>query len=284
MFRDDAGRVRGPCVPICRGPDGGAERCVDSGVPPPDLGPCGGPCEPGRFCSPFERACVECDEVTPCDGAEGSDRPACIGGRCRPCIERRSCRPYPDRPACDRGSGRCVECTADDRQACDASPEGRNVCDPRARTCTSIPPASADVCAPCVADAQCMPGRLCMPVDRGDHEARCFWEEDAPFPGPGGSCRERGRPYSLAQDGQASVDGVRRTTCRPARASCEALADVGRPCTMDRECGLPDVETDASCATVGPDRVCASSCTSDRDCPPALRCRSLDDACVPDLD
>src|SRR5690606_31496302 len=84
-----------------------------------------------------------------------------------------------ERPLC--ALDRCVECTAVDTTRC---PRG---CDVAAGACLR------DVCEPCFTDAQCGEGLLCA-AESGDLP-RCHWREDAPAPGPDGSCFANGRPF-----------------------------------------------------------------------------------------
>lgn len=85
-------------------------------------------------------------------------------GECVGCTGIASCAGVdPTTPACDAGTGKCVECTVDDASAC---ADTRPICDAEAQTCRA-----------CAAHAEC-PGSACdlgtgscFPVDQALHVA-----------------------------------------------------------------------------------------------------------------
>jgi len=171
---------------------------------------------------------------------------------------------------CDAASGACVACTAADRTLC-----GLNVCDGATNTCTMFGAGSAGLCQPCVADAQCADGQLCVPTTFGSAMAPagnfCLWRLDATGTGaPSGAC-SRVRPYVRAQTA-TSVDGVSASVCGLALTTCPAINAY-----RATNCMTLDAAGDARCGVDGLDdglcrmfdaaaNRCTVRCSSDDDC------------------
>ena len=306
--------VDSECVPV---PDAGAvdagdagprdaddAAVVDEGVDEgtPDAGPCGMPCAGTTpVCDEARGMCAECtvaDDAactgaTPvCDTVSGS----LTEGNCVPCnadsdcttltaaqcdVATHTCVPCTGDAACASrtettvcGAGACVQCTGADRTAC-----GTNVCDVTARTCSTSPLASAQLCESCVSDAQCQTGQVCVAMS-GDSPTRvlghyCLWLESATGPGaPSGAC-STARPYIQGADRTALEAGAVRV-CEPAIATCEALLDFRSPsvpCTpplpgvANDACGATDVDDGYCQVFSGATNGCTVACTDYRDCP-----------------
>lgn len=77
---------------------------------------------------------------------------------------------------------------------------------------------SGYACTECVADAQCMPGMLCMHTKDGSADAGlfCLYKQADLF---GGSCAAVD-PFTASEAGWTSVDGVRDVVCRHPTLTC----------------------------------------------------------------
>jgi hypothetical protein len=218
-------------------------------------------------CDPAAQACVQC--LTDADCTDPA-APRCDpdSHACLPCELDSDCDSLTGLGVCDAsgGDGVCVECTGTDFDACDG------VCDSRDRTCTSLAPESAGPCEPCVSDAQCEMGQLCveMTFEGTDVGAFCLWREDySGAGGPDGSCLLNGRPY-INDTPATSLGGVSADICKPNLTTCQALNDfLNAVCTGtdDLSCGV-DGLTDGECVQVGGGFLCNVPCESKRDCPP----------------
>lgn len=209
------------------------------------------------------------DGALPDDASTARDASFDDAGACGVCPETR--------PLCDATRGECVECTRDDAAAC-----GGFLCDTRTGDCTDRFAGTADLCAPCVADAECVDGASCV-ADPDDGAARCNWREDAD-PGPAGSCPDGARPFGAPLD-TTSVDGAAVRVCTLARSSCVAYLDylAAETCAVADDCGL--ATGDARCVDADPGAGeslrCSVACVTAADCPSGVSCVAAMGACQP---
>lgn len=275
-----------PTDPRCTGPDagghdaggddGGADGAVDG-----DAGPCGGACAaPTPLCREADGTCVACLTDRDCTDLAAA-RCDTAAGACAPCDDSAQCAGRTGTEVCagagaGAAAGSCVECTGDDPSAC-----GANVCDSRMSTCTTTPAGTTGLCQPCVSDAQCRPGQLCIPMTFGTPEVEvglyCLWRQDATESGaPMGDCFAA-RPYVDAA-ALTSVDGATATVCSLAVSTCEAHNDYRTTaCTLpgtpaDDECGVPG-QPDGYCVMAGAaTNRCTVPCGGDDDCQTGFTC------------
>jgi hypothetical protein len=248
--------------------DGDCERFSDS----PACGPGG--------------SCVQCSENRHCGDPRA---PRCEGTACAPCAEQSDCSHLPGRSVCDTSQGprECVECTRDDDDACQSASGAQLVCDSLARRCTGFSPGSADLCAPCVADAHCQQAplsRLCVEQRFDDVSIGhfCLPKPTAFENGP--ACRAR--VTSVFVEEQLSIDGARSDMCHlPTTTTCPGLNDfeqdefAGADCGTgsggsDALCGAPGVD-DGVCVSVGQVNAtfhCRIPCSGNNDCPLGTAC------------
>lgn len=233
-------------------------------------------------CNPATNRCVGCLDAAQCTRAEASQ---CVDGACVPCGQNADCAHIPGKNVCDRGQ--CVECTGTDYETCgtDGATGARRVCDSRARECSdSATVASADSCQPCVSDAQCQVGQLCLMQQFGtppqDVGYFCFWKQGAPAPNAPADCATEGRPYVRTLAGVTSIDGETADVCGLRASTCIARRefstkncanDAGAP--DDSRCGV-DAPEDAVCTAFGAGNLCTMRCRSDLDCPAGGGCNT----------
>jgi hypothetical protein len=280
------------CLPLDAGPDTGAPDSSTDAAPDSaddadtavDAGPCGMPCEGATpICDEVGERCVACLMDSDCTEL---DAPQCdtTAGTCGACSDDDACIDRTGTETCaltGASMGSCVECI--DNSGCEAT-EG---CDLPTNACRTFTAESANTCGDCVADAECMAGRLCIPftyddprtpaadpVPAGNH---CAFRQDAAGPGaPAGDCVNI-RPYVRAQMAM-SVDGVETTFCTFRQSTCEAHRDFSMTDCMtldlagDALCGIDDVG-DGVCRMFGATtNRCTVFCGSDDDCPMGFAC------------
>lgn len=281
------------CVPI----DGGGGTDANEDAPGDDAGPCGMCTGDTPLCRESDTTCVaclgdgDCGAGTPrCDVAAG-ECVACLGDTdctdpsasrcetathtCMPCTASTECAHLTGVGVCDAGD--CVECTRTDGTAC-----GGMLCDSLMRTCTTFAPGSAGLCQPCVADAHCPAGQLCVAMTFGDPPvpvgSYCLWRQDATETGgPMGDCFTI-PPYVRASTGTPSIDGTSASVCSLAVTTCEALNDYrSTTCpSLDAAghavCGVVDVD-DGVCTMAGAmTNLCTIRCAGAVDCPFGFSC------------
>jgi Cys-rich repeat protein len=221
-------------------------------------------------CDPAANACVACLADADCPSLAA---PQCdtASNTCVACTASTACAGRSGTEVCNTTSGACVACTAADRAACDA-----NVCDGATNTCTTFAAGSAGLCQPCVADAQCAAGQLCVPTTFGSTAAPagkfCLWRLDAMGTGaPGGAC-SRVPPYVRVQD-TTSVDGVATMACGLRATTCPALNAYSSTNCMtldaagDARCGVEVLDDGLCRALDSATNLCTVPCASDIDCP-----------------
>jgi hypothetical protein len=122
--------------------------------------------------------CVECQSHTDCTDLA---RPQCDDNHCEQCTDDDACEGRLNATVCDdgdgrrgrrrgqRGSGACVQCTAEHDNAC-----GEGVCDEELKICTDRSRESARLCAPCLGDSECDEDRICASAEPTDPAAAAY--------------------------------------------------------------------------------------------------------------
>ncbi len=266
----DAGVV---CEPACEGTE---PYCIELGEGDPSCVQCrdAGDCDDEEMCVGNE--CVRCVEDSDCP----AETPICDGGSCRECVTGSTANDCADRtgtPVC-RDDGQCVQCTAQDETAC------TGLCDLLRNECTTITPRSAGPCDPCVNDAQCPAGQLCVPQEFGTAGAVvshvCAWAIGAVGAGaPNGACSNV-PPYRAAHAvtslGGGGVAPVTGDVCLLEVSTCEAHRDFQQSCMIGAMISGP--VADDSCGAEGHDdgfcarrdaasNLCTVECSALADCP-----------------
>jgi len=278
-------------TPFC---DAVTQTCVACLGPTDCTDPAAAQCSPTHTCKP-------CTNSTQC--ANIADKPICSIGTCVQCAKQSDCTD-PAASQCDmtkhtctacatdahcsniagKGvclSGACVQCTAAKPAACgtDAATSTPFVCDSLKHTCTTQKAASAGLCAPCVSDAQCKPGELCVLDTVGTGTAAktvgyfCHWKKGDTANGAPADCFASGRPYAGTLTGVTSIDDEKSDICSLRVSSCVAnaqfssknCAPTGAP--EDAQCGV-SAPIDAKCIQVTASSAyrCTMTCLSDEDC------------------
>ena len=163
------------------------------------------------------------------------------------------------------------------------------VCDSQVRTCAAgVLPATAELCEPCVSDAQCGASRpaLCLPTSFGGQDLGYFCQ---PRLEQGESCIDDHRPYAAAavdakQAALVSIDGADSPSCALAMTTCAALGDFrNKSCSSPVDgdvCGVAGLD-DGVCRKV-PNQAaytCSIPCSSSRDCGDGFTCPPGGGAC-----
>ena len=290
--------VHGKCVQ-CRGQldcvtglcEVGAGKCVECLSNETCVGPAAARCSNAG-------ACATCTDNSQCAHIPGKN--VCSAGACVACAAHSDC-PLPDKAQCSAQSssctactddtqcahipgknvcsaGACVQCTGTKAEACGFSGSDRLVCDSINKTCSTLRAGKTDVCQPCVSDAQCMPGRLCVQETLNSGQKlgfACFWKEGDPQVGAPANCFIDGRPFSKLLASASSIDGATANICTLRVSSCLAFKQFSNvicattatiPMADDSKCGVvPGV--DARCAEVQPEAFsCTMTCGSNKDC------------------
>jgi len=176
-------------------------------------------------------------------------------------------------------AGACVQCTGTKAEACGSQDSVPLVCDSLGKTCSMLKAGKTDVCQPCVSDAQCMPGRLCVQETLSNGQKlgfACFWKEGDPQVDAPANCFVDGRPFIKQLPNASSIDGATANICTLRVSSCLAFrqfsSDVDcatttpNPMADDSKCGVVPGE-DARCAVVQPGVFrCTMPCGSNKDC------------------
>jgi hypothetical protein len=232
-----------------------------------------------------DQQCVACRDQTDCTDPTA---PRCNPqGDCVPCSQTEHCAHIEGKTLCDLGQ--CVQCTSTNDEPCGRDGAGeRYVCDTLARTCSTHQRRSANVCDPCVSDAQCMAGQLCVmqrfdevgdDPDMGELDVGyfCLWREDATQPfAPAGSCANA-PPYFNARPGSESVDGTHATVCGFRVTTCAGYKDfIDKACdglTDDARCGDPRFVSDGYCReALASTFRCTTPCLGADDCNVGAAC------------
>ena len=213
-------------------------------------------------------ACVACAAHSDCTMADKAQCSA-QSSSCTACTDDAQCAHIPGKNVCSAGA--CVQCTGTKAEAC-----GAFVCDSMSKTCSTLTAGTADLCKPCVSDAHCKPGRLCVQeiVNGKMLGFACFWKKgDAQNSAPA-NCSPNGRPYARALNA-TSIDGVTADICTLSISSCLALKqfknDICNGTDDMTTCGaVPGV--DARCVSAETGFKCTMTCISNEDCVGSVAC------------
>ncbi len=229
--------------------------------------------EPTDLCDPEQHFCVECLENTHYLDPQAA---FCDAGSCIPCQSNDECARLTGTTVCDVAAGECVECTGTDYASCGVNEDDEPlVCNSATRTCTTEVEHGSGTCKPCVADAQCPLGQLCVLQTFNDEEVGyfCLWKEGETEYGAPAECFANGRPYVDQLVDAESIDGEVATICGLRTSTCPALNDFSsKNCATegtpdDSSCGI-DAPNDAKCVQVsGSSYRCTIRCLSTEDCP-----------------
>jgi hypothetical protein len=234
-------------------------------------------------CDAATNACVECVEQADCSAPTSSQcDPA--DHTCKPCSVDNDCSEIAGKGVCLAGA--CVECTATKTTSCGSDKGTPLVCDSLEHVCTTAPARSAGLCQPCVSDAQCALGQLCVLDTIGSGKAQkpvgyfCHWKQGDIANGAPADCTDGGRPYVRVVSDVTSIDGETADICGLAVSSCPAnneyrdknCAPSGTP--DDTLCGV-SAPADAKCVQFGTTTYrCTMTCLSQDDCPSQSTCNT----------
>ncbi len=258
-------------TPVC---DVATETCVEC------LGPFD--CDPSLICDTGSNTCVECIGNEDCIDPATSK---CDGGVCVGCGASEDCSHIDGKTVCDTDASECVECIGTDYSTCGEDLGTPFVCDSQTRTCTTNKEHSAGLCVPCVSDANCALGSLCVLETFGDADEPvgyfCFWKQGDTENGAPTDCFTGGKPYAGVTLDAVSVDGVTADICSLRGSTCVARADHdNKDCKSggvgdNSLCGFAPPE-DAICDQVGvsTNYICTMRCSADRDCPSPATCNT----------
>lgn len=261
------------------------------------------------YCSSTSHTCTPCTSSTQCSNIPG--KPICSAGTCVQCTKQSDCTD-PGASQCDLSThtckpcttdahcsniagkgvcldGACVQCTAAKPTACGADSKSGTplVCDSLKHTCTTALAKSAGLCAPCVSDAQCKAGELCVLDTVGTGASAkavgyfCHWKKGDSANGAPADCFANGRPYAGTLTGATSIDGQTADVCTLRVSSCIASAEFStKNCAPtgtpdDSQCGVA-APIDAKCiqATGSSAYSCTMTCGSDLDCRDGFACNT----------
>lgn len=241
-------------------------------------------CRTGADCTegePFciDGACEQCQVDTDCTDPNA---PRCdaITHQCSGCTELGACSRFAATPACDLGSGSCVECTAAEASACEDY-ACQTIPGDGQFTCSAQPLGVAGTCETCVSDAACEQGMACLldTYENQPTEWTCLPSK------PNGGCVT---PPLLGSLSGSSADQQVGDFCRPAsHVSCAAFRDFGSDgadtnpdngawCDSDDDCGLPDV-ADGLCLPYhgnSETKLCSYACGTSVECANNTTCTS----------
>lgn len=240
------------------------------------------------------RACVECRNDQDC----GDTAPLCSGGSCVQCLADTDCE-SPDAPRCDTttnsctgcdavgqcsrfdatpacnlNDGKCVECTAAERDvcedfACQTTPGAGQY------TCSEQELGLAAACDTCVSDAACPSEMACVRENFGNQET-----EWVCLPKQGDGCAA---PLIGLVEEATSVDAHTGAFCKPAKTTCAGYRHYGNgglqsgSCQVDEDCGLEGV-ADGFCRpypTNNSIKVCSYQCQLAMECPNSVDCEAI---------
>ncbi len=266
---------------------------------------CPSVCPSSEFCD--RGSCVECSNEVPCDGdelcdddgkcvecIEGDENAACKdataslcdSGKCIACGSNDDCTNIPGKHVCD--AGECVQCTGKQFADCGQTNGVPLVCDSLSRTCSNYKAGFAGgPCQPCVSDAHCSEGQLCVLQKFGESGEDvgyfCHWIAGDTENGAPAECySSQGRPFVETSD-VVSIDGDEAQACVLRTSTCKALNEfsendckssgTGGVSGDDSLCGF-DPPNDAKCDQVGSTTTyqCSVRCISSDDCPVGVIC------------
>jgi len=271
------GAAGGPgLTPFCKANTNTCVECLKSAD-------CGAP---NPFCDTETNTCVPCLSNADCTDAKA---PRCDTRThtCETCKQSSDCTGIKDKSVCAE-DGECVQCTHEDFTSCGSEAGTPFVCDSKLRSCTKFKKGSAGICQPCVGDAQCSPGRLCVedevttsagPVSLGYF---CQWKKGDTTNGAPASCGAA-PPFVGTATAATSADGAVADICVLRSSSCKAYTDYS-----SKNCGQEGAANDSLCGAAAPvDGVCRQfdettffctmPCGGNIDCKPGKTC--VDDVC-----
>ena len=263
----------GEATPIC---EPVSNQCVECRVNED----CSASAEPS--CDTTTNTCVECLEQADCKSPTAS-RCDLTDHTCNPCSIDADCSDIDGKGVCLAGT--CVECTTTKATACGSEKGTPLVCDSLEHTCTTKPARSAGLCQPCVADAQCALGQLCVLDTIGSGTSQkevgyfCRWKQGDTANGAPADCPTEGRPYVKLVADAVSVDGETAGICALAISTCPAKNEF-----RDKNCAPTGVANDALCGVSSPNDAkcvqfgagfrCTMTCLSQDDCPSPSTCNT----------
>jgi|SRR6188768_1625334 len=225
------------------------------------------------FCGTTANHCVACLKQADCTMPTAS---ACNAGVCAACTQDADCSNIAGKGVCDAGT--CVQCTGKKFAACGQDGGTPLVCDSLKRTCTMSKQSSAALCEPCVSDAQCDAGKMCV-LDKFGAPAKevgyfCHWKKGDTAGGAPADCLTSGKPYSDTQLAVTSIDGTVSDICSLRTSTCIANNQFGaKDCTAgsapnDAACGFAPTE-DSKCVQFPSSTTyrCTMTCLVAEDCP-----------------
>jgi len=231
------------------------------------------------FCDRATDKCVACLKQADCTDPAAS---ACKAGACTACSKDEDCSNIAGKGVCDAGA--CVQCTGKKFAACGQDAGSNLVCDSLARTCTTNKQSSAGLCQPCVSDAQCGAGQMCV-LDQFGAPAKavgyfCHWKKGDTANGAPTSCVASGRPYVGTQVNAKSIDGAVSDVCTLSVSTC-----IARNQFRSKDCGVASAPSDSACGVSPPNDAkcaafdatnlrCTMTCLSDDDCPSPSTCNT----------
>lgn len=264
------GGTKPACDPACSGDtpvcDEAAKECVGC----LNDGDCDGNTP---LCDTDLNACVACLGNSDCS----SDIPVCEAGECGKCTTNEDCAGRADAMICEEASGACVECTpsTDDRTATDDAC-GNGVCNPAINTCDdSLTQGTKDLCQPCIADNECLPGQNCIPLE---------YTGGAETAELGGFCMKLfpgcARPYAAGAINRASLSGASAMDyCGIAETAttCQAIADLkaDKDCDSNSDCGSEHGEGRCEVVNGSAELKCTYSCTGNAQCEAGFDCGGI---------
>jgi len=240
------------------------------------------------FCDLGPKTCAECLDSADCTSPTAS---LCIAGTCSPCATNTDCSHITGKSICkpmlaeaDAGAetGTCVECTGTQYAACSGDAGTARVCNSLTNTCSDEFEHSAGLCQPCISDAQCALGELCVEQKVNGVSAGhfCFWKQGDTTNGAPADCT-LARPYVKIVEGAVSIDGSSATMCGLRVSSCTALNQFSQTsCASatntanDALCGVaPGI--DSKCEPYGTSQFrCSVTCLSADDCKLGVGCNA----------
>ena len=230
-------------------------------------------------CDTKAHACVACLADADCKDPSAA---RCDQGTCTPCTDKAQCTHLAGKSVCDLSQGQCVQCTGSDYGACgkDSASQTPLVCDSLARTCSTNKEHAAGLCIPCVSDAHCALGEMCVLQKFKDADVGYFCHSKQGDIGNGApaDCTVGGQPYVGVINGAKSIDGQSADICALRKSTCVARNQFSqKDCAPtsspnDTLCGFAPPD-DAKCAKYGTTTYrCTMRCGSDDDCPSSFTC------------
>lgn len=238
--------------PVCK--EGSCVSCDDNASPNEA---CAALSAETPVCEPVSGACVACIDNTTCTDATASKCDA-SNNTCTTCEDGTegadaTCSHIEGLPFCIDGECKACESDAD----CPDGEGGTFVCNVLIGACTDRAPKSREYCQTCVSTTDCQFGS-CVEFDyKGAKDFYCL-------PNNNDGCKVNGYPTGLS-DAHLIGTETMNDVCRPFAASCEAVRDVNKPCTLpealgvDPEgCGRTDVGDAAYCVGKSDDTTACS--------------------------